>query len=119
MIDLLEVGNRGEDPTAPSLQHAALGVGEAGVVGSGESAECLLESAQSRGGFLGGAAKGGRALCRSRRQGCPGIPQERLAGGPVPDGAVARQEGGGLVGVQGMAVDDPGEVHLLGLAEDA
>jgi hypothetical protein len=119
MIGLLEIGNRGEDPTSPGLKHAALGVGEAGVVGSRESAERILESAQSRGGLLGGPAQGGSALYRSGRLGRPGIPQEPLAGGAVLHGTVAREEGGGLGGVQGMAVDHPGEVHLLRLAEGA
>jgi len=119
MIGLLEVGNRGEDPTSARFQHAALGVGEAGVVGSGESAERILEGAQSRGGFLGGAAQGGRALWRSVRLGRPGVPQKRLAGGAVPHGAVAGQEGGGLPGVESVTVDHPGEMHLLRLAEGA
>lgn len=113
------MGNRGEDPTSPGLEHAALGVGEAGIVGSGETAKRLLESAQSRGSLLGRAAQGGCALGRSGRLGRPGIPKERLAGGPVPDGAVTRQEGGGLPGPEGVATHHPRELHLLVLPEGA
>ena len=118
-MGLLEIGNHGEDPTSLGFKHAALGVGEAGVVGSGESAERILEGAQSRGRFLGGAAQGGRALCRSGRLGRPGVPQKRFTGGAVPHGAVARQEGGGLPGVESVTIDHPGEMHLLRLAEGA
>ena len=119
MIGLLEFGYRGEDPTSAGLEHAALGVGEAGVVGSGARAARLLEGTQSRGGFLGGAAQGGRALRWSGRLSRPGIPQKRLAGGAVSHGTVAGQEGGSLQGVESVAVNHPGEMHLLRLAEGA
>jgi len=51
--------------------------------------------------------------------GRPGIPQKRLAGGAVPHGAEACQEGGGLPGIESVTIDDPGEVHLFRLAEGA
>lgn len=104
---------------APGLKHPALGVGEAGVVGPGERGEGSFEGFQARGGLLSGGAEARRAPRRRRRLGRPRIAQKRLPGGPVLHGPVAREEGGRLRGAQGMAGDDPAEVHLLVLPERA
>ena len=103
----------------PGLQHAAFGVGETGVIGPRERVEGSFEGFQARGGLLGGGAEARCALGRRRRLGRPGIAQKHLPGGPILHGAVAREEGGGLPGVEGVAIDHPGELHLRIFPEGA
>lgn len=103
----------------PGLKHAALGIGEAGVVRPGERGKRALQGFQARGGLLRGGPQARCALGGPRRLGRPGIPQERFPGGSVLHGAVAREESGCLPRVEGVAVDHSGKSHLLILPEGA
>jgi len=101
------------------LEYAALGVGEAGVVGAAEFLDRALEGVEARGGLLRRGAERRRALSGSWRLSGARVAEEGLSRRAIRDGAEAGEEGGGLPGVEGVAVDNPGELHLLRLAEGA
>lgn len=116
-MDLLELGHFGEEPAPLGVQHAALGVREAGQVDAGEILERGLQGVQARGQPRRRGPERRSALVGGRRQRRAGVALEGLAGDVVGHDAVGGQEGRGLPACERVAQEDFRELHLLGLPE--
>jgi hypothetical protein len=116
---LLEGSDLGSQSSLVGLEHAALGIVEAGEVRHRGFLEPSLKLGEMTPDPLGGRAQGGGALVFGRRDGAPRVAQERLAGDGVGGGAPGGNEGQRLARAQRVAADRIRQRHLHAVPESA